>query len=336
MQRRVLVACLALFVAVSGGLWFFAAWLDLRQTLEHGVMAAQATAQLMQANAARAIEAGDALSLSLRAEVDEWDFKDEAYGHHLLQQIRRQMAATPQVSSFWVIDPGGRNLIESWGYPPKSTANLSERSYFLAHRGKERGLAIEPVETGAISGQRRFTLSRAVRDGAGRLRAVVVVGILSSAFSRLFEDAGLGLKGQYCLVTLDGQVLARWPDNGDLQPSERLNGVLARLSAGSNGLLEQDSLTEGGGVLAALRVERLPIAVVTRVAGQELLGPWLRRTAYSGIATLAAVAGFGLLVLFGLRITRRDRQLRDQLEAANRELDRRVSESERCPAKELA
>lgn len=324
MQRNVLIAAFVLFVVVSGGLWSFATWRDLRQTMERGALAAETAAQLMQSNAARAIEAADALTVALQAGVSDWDLKDERHGHRLLQQMRRQMAATPQVSSFWVLDGNGNNLLENWGLPPRWVGNFAERRYFVAHMGTERGLFIEPADIGKVSKQRRFTLSRAVRDPAGRLRAVVVVGIFSQPFARMFEDAGPGLLGRYCLVTLDGQPLAQWPEDARAHQTDGLEAILKRLSAGEVQVLEQDDVIHGASIVAARRLERLPVAVLTRVSGDEVLRSWSRRTLYSAIATVGAVLGFSLLVLIGLRIAHSEAEARGQLEAVNRDLDRRV------------
>ena len=325
MQRRVLVAAFVLFAVVSGGLWSLVAWRDLRQTVERGAMAAEAMAQLMQANAAHAIEAGDALTLALQAEIAEWDLKDEQYGHRMLQQLRRQMAATPQVSSFWVLDANGDNVLENWGLPPRMRGNFAERGYFLAHRSPERGLFIESADLGTVSQQRRFTLSRAVRDRNGRLKAVVVVGIYSHPFAQVFQDAGLGFQGRYCLVTQEGKLLAQWPEGADTYQPERVNDLLERLAAaGKTHLVEQGDLWHGASIIAARRLDRLPIVVIARVSGEEVLKPWWPRTLYSAAATVAAVLGFSLLVLIGLRIARSEAEARRQLEAVNRDLDQRV------------
>lgn len=324
MQPRVLFAAFVLFAAVSGGLWSLVVWRDLRQTVERGAMAAEAMAQLMQANAAHAIEAGDALTLALQAEIAEWDLKDEQVGHRMLQQLRRQMAATPQVSSFWVLDANGDNMLENWGLPPRVRGNFAERGYFLAHRGPERGLFIEAADLGTVSHQRRFTLSRAVRDRNGRLKAVVVVGIYSHPFAQVFQDAGLGFQGRYCLVTQDGKLLAQWPEGATTYQPERVKDILERLAAGKTHLVEQDDLLHGASIIAARRLERLPVAVITRVPGEEVLESWWPRTLYSAAATVAAVLGFSLLVLIGLRIARSEAEARRQLEAVNRDLDQRV------------
>lgn len=326
MQRKVLLTAFALFTAVSGGLWSFAAGRDLRQTEDRGALAAEAMLQLMEANAAHALEAGDALTLALQAGVADWDMKDEQAGHRLRRQLRRQMAATPQVSSFWILDGDGNNLLESWGLPPRQPGNFANRSYFQAHKAAEQGLLIEPVSLGTVSNQRRFTLSRAVRDATGHLKAVVVVGIFSRSFIQAFQEASLGFKGSYRLATLDGQVLAQWPEDPAAHQAEHLEGVLKRLVAGESNLLDRDGILHGANIVAAQRLERLPVAVVTHVSGDEVLGSWSHRILYSAVATAGALLGFALLVLIGLRIARSEAEARRQLEAVNLDLDQRVRE----------
>lgn len=321
MQGKILLSGYAAFLLICGGLALFAVWRDHHQTTERAILATAATAQLMQVNAQRAIEAGDSLVLALQTAMSEWDMLDQQEGTRIWRALTLQMQAMPQVSSFWVIEAaGGTNVMENWGYPSRKTGPYRHRGYVQAHLDGERGLYIEPSEIGTVTGQRRFTLSRAVRDGQGRLRAVVVVGIFGDSIAQSFRDAALNGEGGFSLTTLDGDLLARTPESDADHPAV-LAEVLRSLREGS-----ATAAGDGQSIVAARRLEGFPLAVAAHIPLAVVMEPWRRRTAWTAALTGAAVLAFGILVAFGLRLARSEREARLGLEAMNRELDRRVRE----------
>lgn len=320
MQGKIFLASYAAFLLICGGLAAFAVWRDHEQTTERATLATAATAQLMQANAQRAIEAGDSLVLALQSAMVEWDMRSTAEGASIWRHLTLQMQAMPQVSSFWVIETdSGANVMENWGYPSRKGGPYRHRAYVQAHLDGERGLFIEPSELGTVTGKRRFTLSRAVRDDSGRLRAVAVVGIFSDSITQSFREAALNGEGGFSLTTLDGALLARTPDTDEDHPAI-LAAMLHPLSEGSVSVAGDDDEV----IVAARRLERFPLAVAAHVPLDVVLEPWRRRTAWTVALTAAAVVAFGVLVAFGLRLARSEREARRSLEAMNRQLDCRV------------
>lgn len=314
-MRRILLAACFVFATACGGLWVFAAWHDRTTTLAAAEQATAAMAMLLEQASARAIESGDATLQALAGRVSEWDLADRARGGEIQRQTVRELAATPQIASVWVIDAQGNNLLENWGYPAR-VGNFAHRDYFAAHVAGENGLYIGGTGTGTVTGLSRFTLSRAVRDGAGRLRAVVVAGIYSDHFRTLYEEMGRKIPMAVSLLSADGMVLARWPQ--EFVASDG-GAPLAALGKGATATARL-----GDSMVSMRRAASLPIAVTARVELDRVLEPWRRRVLMSGLPTAGALVGFSVLMTVGLRAARRETAARLALARANDALDARV------------
>jgi hypothetical protein len=83
---------------------------------------------------------------------------------------------SPQVASAWIMNADSVSILDTWTYPPTSV-HAPDRLYMQAHLAGEKGPFLAGQETGSVSKKPRFTVSRAVYDDDGRLKAVVVAAI---------------------------------------------------------------------------------------------------------------------------------------------------------------
>lgn len=136
----------------------------------------------------RAIDDGDKLIRSVINQIRAWDLSEPNEARSIMESMRQLMWGSPQVASAWIMNQDGVSVLDTWTYPPTPIKTL-ERRYMRAHLGGEKGPFLAEQETGSLSKKPRFTVSRAVYDERGQLKAVVVAAIYSEYFSKLYSEA---------------------------------------------------------------------------------------------------------------------------------------------------
>jgi C4-dicarboxylate-specific signal transduction histidine kinase len=292
------IAFLSFALAVSA-VWGVAVLRDRSGTLAQAAARLEATANLLEQHADRAMAAGDRVLLSTEEAVRTLDLGDEANRRRLHDLARRLVAGSPQLSSFWLLDPAGDVVMENWGYPPRSNGNFASRAYFAEARDAPGALVVGPLGIGTTTGRPRFTISRALADREGRFAGVVVASVLSEYFAGVYGRAGLPPDARLVLALRDGRTLAQWPPEAAGPPGD----------------------------LAVRRdLDRYPVRLEVSARSESLLAPWRSRALWGGAGVLAAIAAFGGLCIRGHRGAVREEAARGALAAANRELEARVAE----------
>ena len=136
----------------------------------------------------RSIEDGDKLVRAVTRQVQAWDLREPDEARSIMESMRQLMRGSPQVASAWIMNAESVSILDTWAYPP-TPVHAPDRLYMRAHLAGENGPFLAGQETGSISKKPRFTVSRAVYDDSGKLKAVVVAAIYSEYFSNLYSEA---------------------------------------------------------------------------------------------------------------------------------------------------
>lgn len=305
MQRLVLLFLLALFLFFCVGFTAWSVVTDRERTLSREIARVEVTANLLGEHSARALEASDALLMRMGDMIAAWDLENEAVGHGIRTKIVHHIGSSGPVGSAWVLDASGRLLLENWAYPPAKAGYFSFREYFHHHLGSESPLFIGGGGIGTTTDKPRFTLSRAVRDDDGSLKAVVVAGVFSGHWVKVFE------------AITPGQALAALV---------RSDGVPMVVSSGADPVVvaallnarDHDGLVELGGQASYLVAKRpigdYPATMLLAIPLEESLAPWRVRAVSITAAGLIASIIFLSVILLGLGAVRREEDYKRELE----------------------
>jgi PAS domain S-box-containing protein len=113
--------------------------------------------------------------------------------------------AHPEYSTLGVYDRDGRAVCSATRF----TGNLSDRPYFQTALAGEFGVG--SYVHGRITGNHVLPLAQPVRDSAGRVAAVIVLGVLPSWIEPLFHQAQLPADAHIGIVNGRGTIVARYP-----------------------------------------------------------------------------------------------------------------------------
>jgi PAS domain S-box-containing protein len=293
MQRPIWLAAFAAFAAVALGCGVAGALFDRAATLDQGRADASSTARILEQHARAALRAGDAVVQSVASYVAGRDLADPAVQREIDQQVRTAVANNPQISSLWILDAGGRVLVESTATMAKSDRSFRDRPYFRRALDGNGDVAIGPIGNGTVTGKQRFTLSRSIVDPSGAFRGVVAAGILSESFSAAYKGAGLTDGARLTLVSPEVGLLAAWPAAAPPDAPE---------------LAAERQLDEYG--------VRVRVAVPESI----VLAGWRERWILAAGVLLVATAAFGGICALGYRASRREEAVRRALADANGEL----------------
>lgn len=325
MQRTHLVAAFLVFAALCVGGSAVSVWHDRTATLDQAQREIAATAQLLDEHASRVIESGDTLLQLFMDMLSPWDLREPEKGRRIWEALRARTNRMPQFESAWVVDPDGRVVLDSTAFPTgfhARPADPTDHDHAQAHRGTIRGLRIgpsTPTPSPHASGTApdHFTISRALRDSDDHVRAIAVIAVRSSYFSKIYGKAGWGTGARLALFTAAQDRLASWPPDSAVAPP-----VAAWPQPWDPA--DMPATLDGTHITAARQLDAYPVVVVASRPLDEVLAGWRERTALTAIITAGVLGGAGLLFLYALSGIRREEAVRAELVRANLGLDERV------------
>ncbi|MDD3353909.1 ATP-binding protein [Zoogloea sp.] len=245
--------------------------------------------------------------------------------------LLRRHAITPYAEWLSLIRPDGRLAEYSMAFPA-IPLDLSDRPHFrIPAEQLSGGLFIGARIASRSDNRPVIPVSRAVRDDAGTLMGVVVVGVDPDALRSYLFDAGIPGNLRLSLVLDSGAILAcsfvegRCPEGGvdlafEVQQASRgvtRQGLLAPTQRiGEDGQLQVTS-------------EIRPLRVVGRYDRAMVLAEWHSRAMEILATALAANLGFLALGLFALRQFQRREKAVAALHETIASLDQRVAERTR-------
>lgn len=269
--------------------------------------AALKVAEVDQANLARSLtqhaeDSFDLLDTSILGAVTrlETDGTGRATLSKLQDILVARKAASKRVNAIGIVDEHGDWLASSGGMGK----NLSDREYFRHHRqSTDRAVFIGLPVKSSMTGEWVVTLSRRFNHADGSFGGLVVASTGAEYFSGFYRQFDLGESGTISLVSADGIILARVPDNGanvgrDVSEGAIFKAVRAGGSTGANYLKSQlDGLLR---ISFHQQSSRYPFIVVVTRAQDEVLASWrqatiIRMAVVLGLVILIAVMGFYLV-----------------------------------------
>jgi diguanylate cyclase (GGDEF)-like protein/PAS domain S-box-containing protein len=209
-------------------------------------------------------------------------------------------AASKRIHGIFVYDENGDWLTSSG----PMAGNLGDRSYFQHHKlSPERDAFIGHPVKGKVDGEWITTVSRRFNHPDGSFAGVVIAAVSASYFSEFYRQFNVGTDGAVSLVSADGVVMARSPDDGSYVGRDVSGGPLFTgiRSKGSSGVHYFRSFLDGFQRLGAYqRSSRYPFVVVATRAQDEVLASWRRAAIVRvlfvlSLVVLIAVMGFYLV-----------------------------------------
>src|SRR5258705_1139424 len=181
---------LALYCLVVGSLIGLSIAADRVATLRLVENSTHSLARLFAAHAESAIEDAETAIAAIRPQVAGWEKRDPEVGRRIFEELRTLSIARSKIASEWIVDQNGESVLNTLAYPSKPVSRR-DRQYYKLHDGGAPEPVIAGQETGAVTGQPRFTISRAIRGPTGEIEAIIVVGVFSRYFESLYREAAV-------------------------------------------------------------------------------------------------------------------------------------------------
>jgi diguanylate cyclase (GGDEF)-like protein/PAS domain S-box-containing protein len=182
--------------------------------------------------------------------------------------------------------------------------NNGDRDYFQYHRNSpDRTTFIgRPVHSKA-GGQWVITLSRRWNHSDGSFGGVVLATVDVSYFWEFYSHFDIGARGSIALVSRDGIILARNPDNGSVGRDISERPVFKGISKqASEGAMQFRSAVDGVQRLGFYKQsDRYPLVIVITKAQSDVLARWRHNAIHRVLFVLSLVV---LIALIGLYLVR--------------------------------
>jgi two-component sensor histidine kinase len=287
-------------VAAFGG---SSVYMDRKATLTHVEDRTRSLSRMIAAHAEASIDHAVGVLDEIDAQISGWNFDDHASGRIIFDQTRAAIGRIPAFSSAWAVDAQGISRFDTWTYPAIPIES-AERPYFKAHLASEDNeLKIMGDPTpGSVTGQERFTISRAQRESDGTLRSVIVVAVYSFVFDALYEQAANWPDARGGLYSRSGDILARIR-----QPVRASPEFISAMERNVDSTATGSAILSDGGQLRLVSWHRLaayPSLYAT--SSQTLtaaLADWRLRSAITFGIILIAITLFGLFAFMSARTT---------------------------------
>ncbi len=322
--RRQLAGLALALIGLSGLLLVLILAQQSRQALETGRHLNASLAQVVEAQAASAVQAVDQrlqLTAQALALLEAGGRADEGAVRQLL---REQTAALPFVRAIWLLDAQGQVL-----HAPEASAvglQLADREFFQAYlHAPQTGFHLGTPVRSRATGQWRINAARPLRSPGGALTGVLVAGLDPPYFDRLWQTLNLGADSAVALLRRDGVLLMRSPmlDNAMGQNFAGSALFSQHLAAQPTGSYDGPSPVDGRPRLNAYRSLAEPSGLLVLVARStdSVLAAWRQQAQLAGLIWAVAAA------LVGLLFAALDRawQQRLQADARARELAERLT-----------
>jgi signal transduction histidine kinase/ActR/RegA family two-component response regulator len=302
----------AFVVVACVGVWLSALF-DMLQDRDVTLLTAERQhdniAGALAEHAARSLQATD-LILRQAALLDQDASPVLAQRDAIPDLLRRHVSGVPQARNLFLFDPARHLHLSS--APTGATADLSDRSYFIAQRDHpELGLFVSEPLISRANGEPTFVLTRRLAGPGFRGIAGATVDI--PYVRRFYQALDLGAGSITELVRADGITLVSREHAGvDLRPVPWL-GALRSLGRADASHLTFEDPALGPTRLSLRRVSGYPAIVAVGRSEGEILGSWRARAWNSVARTFAVTALAAALLVAFLRQLRRHERVNAQL-----------------------
>ena len=157
-----------------------------------------------------------------------------------------------------------------------------------------------------------MVFSRRLSHADGGFAGIAAAGVQLAYFQDLFGRLNLGAHGAAMLLRTDGVVLAHWPETaGQVGRDISADPVFQPMQQAAAGLAEEVGDDGVERAFAYHRVNDLPLIVAVGFGRDEILAPWVRKTAETA-AVLTVLGGLAAVLAFALRRELRQRARAEQ------------------------
>jgi diguanylate cyclase (GGDEF)-like protein/PAS domain S-box-containing protein len=229
-------------------------------------------------------------------------------------------ASMPQIREIGVLNAEG-----NWRYSSLDRLPIhsnSDRPYFAHHRDNPGSkLLISGPIVSRITGQATVILTKRINTPTGDFGGVLVAAIATDFFSSFYASFDVGREGGISLISLDGTLLARWPnvDNGWKLGNTSL--FQKRLNQSPSGSYKITSPFDGlSKYIVYEQGPEYPVTVTVTRSENEVLANW-RGDLISDGAVAALLVG---LVLGMAALLSSQFKFRKRLEQSLREREARL------------
>lgn len=287
-----------------------AAYLDRGAMLVGAEERTQSLSRMIAAHADASIAQARSVLDVIDARTTNWDFDNSEQGARIFVDLASALAPFPALASAWIVDAEGLSRFDTWSFPARPVV-VTDRPYFQAHAARDGGdvLILGDEVPGSITGQPRFTVSRARRDDDGTLLSVTVVAIYTQVFDTLYEEAASWPGARGGLYSLNGEILARsrQPQRASAEFLARLGLIVEEEPAGTAILSDHGEAR----VVSWRRLANTPALFATSSQTvSAALAEWRRRTIGLGAISLAAIVLFALFARSSARAARAEEAAR--------------------------
>jgi diguanylate cyclase (GGDEF)-like protein/PAS domain S-box-containing protein len=267
--------------------------------------AALTEAQVDMGNLARSLtqhaeDSFDLLDASIMGIVSRLETENES---NVLAKLQGLLVARKETSqplhAIAICDENGDWLISSGSLGP----NLRERSFFKYHKASlSHDAFLGPTVRSYITNDWITTISRRFNHQDGSFAGVVVASVDARYFGDFYGQFDLGKTGAVSLMSTDGTVAARRPDNGligrNISHRPLFKGIGDRKSGAYDFLAVLDSQPRLGFLQ---RSSRYPFLIVASKARDEVLAEW---RADAICRTLIVLGLVSLIAFIGVQLVR--------------------------------
>lgn len=292
----VVLVCIAI-LALSG----WREWMSRVTELKNSETDMSNLARSLTQHADDTFELADAVLIGMVDRL-ETDGTDPVAIARLQAFLDLRKATLARIRGLFVYGDDGRWIVTTEKVD-LSGFNNSDRDYFRHHReSTNRSTLIGKPVRSKSGGQWIVTLSRRFNHPDGRFAGVALMTIDVAYFSDFYAQFDVGPNGAIALLSADGVILARSPDDGTYVGRDLANTPLFRGPRLHTGAYYFTSALDGVDRLSFYkRSSRYPIVVLATKSKNDVLAPWRQEVGIRGLVVLALVA---LIAVLGSYIVR--------------------------------
>src|SRR4051794_5548292 len=196
-------------------------------------------------------------------------------------RLRALTETLPQLADIWIIDAAGHPLVSGTVFPIPRQLDLSDRSYFRAHKYNEvDGQFVDAVVQSRATNERGqprfFAVSRKRTDANGKFAGVTTISVSPDYFLDYYAKLPPPIVAALIRET-DGTVLARYPEPPRELAQVPYGSFIEAVRANPSGeYITIRSIFDGAERTFAYRkLPRYPVIVATGVDTGEIVTAWL-------------------------------------------------------------
>jgi two-component system NtrC family sensor kinase len=322
--ERPLKLLIAASVIFPVAIYAIAGWISHGQHVSEATDRLQRTVAAMQEHASKVFETfaiSERYLEEIFNNVPDSAIRDGEAEYNV--RIRDFIKDLPQLRDLWVIDAEGRPLVAGTVYPLRRDLDLSDRSYFQAHKTGGADIYISEVVEARAASTDFFAITRKRKATDGSFNGIYLVSIAPEYFSNYYAklpQSDLNVAG---LVRGDGEVLARYPANLSFRRSASDSTFMRAIATNPQG-----GTTDGVSSVDGLRrigaYRKLPtydVYVYAALDIAQVRAAWMHAMAMHLVFGLPATLMMVGLCLLALYQARREAAANMQLrqEAARRQ-----------------